>query len=119
MENIEINKHDKNHKLARGIDNADWHGFIMKLEYKAQAAGRHLIKLEQWFASSKPFSDCGHKMPDMPLQQRLWAYPACGASHDRDINAAMNIEPQGILELKGSATRRFYPFKTSVNLPIR
>ena len=60
----------KNHKLACAIGDAGWHGFIMKLEYKAQAAGRHLIKLDQWFASSKLCSDCGHKMPDMPLHQR-------------------------------------------------
>ena len=92
----------KNHKLARAIGDAGWHGFIMKLEYKAQAAGRHLIKLDQWFASSKLCSDCGHKMPDMPLHQRQWACPACDAEHDRDINAAMNIQQQGILELKAA-----------------
>ena len=92
----------QNHKLARAIGDAGWHGFIMKLEYKAQAAGCHLIKLDQWFASSKLCSDCGHKMPDMPLHQRQWACPACGAEHDRDINAAMNIQQQGILELKAA-----------------
>ena len=85
----------QNHKLARAIGDAGWHGFIMKLEYKAQAAGCHLIKLDQWFASSKLCSDCGHKMPDMPLHQRQWACPACGAEHDRDINAARNILGRG------------------------
>lgn len=92
----------KNHKLARAIGDAGWHGFIMKLEYKAQAAGCHLIKLNQWFASSKLCHACGHKMPDMPLHQRNWACPGCGAEHDRDINAAMNIQQQGILELKAA-----------------
>ncbi|WP_219635191.1 zinc ribbon domain-containing protein [Aeromonas media] len=67
------------------------------------------MKLDQWFASSKRCSDCGHKMADMPLHQRNWACPACGAEHDRDINAVMNIQRQGILELKGSVTRRFSP----------
>ncbi|WP_052446011.1 zinc ribbon domain-containing protein [Aeromonas fluvialis] len=76
----------------------------MKLEYKAQAAGRHLIKLDQWFASSKLCSDCGHKMPEMPLHQRQWACPACGSEHDRDINAAMNIQQQGILALKAAGS---------------
>ncbi|MGL5907066.1 MAG: RNA-guided endonuclease InsQ/TnpB family protein [Shewanella sp.] len=92
----------KNHKLARAIGDAGWYGFIMKLEYKAQAAGRHLIKLNQWFASSKLCHACGHTMLDMPLHQRNWACPACGAEHDRDINAAMNIQQQGILELKAA-----------------
>ncbi|MDH1845594.1 transposase [Aeromonas caviae] len=92
----------KNHKLARAIGDAGWHGFIMKLEYKAQTAGRHLIKLNQWFSSSKQCSECGHKMPDMPLHQRQWVCPACGVGHDRDINAAINIRQQGILELKAA-----------------
>ena len=92
----------KNHALARAIGDAGWHGFIMKLEYKAQAAGRHLIKLDQWFASSKRCSECGHKMPEMPLRQRSWACPACNEEHDRDINAAMNIREQGILALNAA-----------------
>ncbi|WP_442866318.1 hypothetical protein [Aeromonas sp. QDB20] len=38
----------------------------------------------------------------MSLQQGQWAYPACGAAHDRDINAALNIQQQGILEVKAA-----------------
>ncbi|MDW6836019.1 transposase, partial [Escherichia coli] len=56
----------------------------------------------QWFASSKTCHCCGYKMPEMPLHKRIWRCPECGAEHDRDINAALNIRQKGILELKAA-----------------
>jgi putative transposase len=92
----------KNHCLARAIGDAGWHGFITKLEYKATAAGVHMVKLDQWFASSKTCHCCGHKMPEMPLHKRIWQCPECGVEHDRDINAALNIRHKGITELQAA-----------------
>ncbi|MHA3403850.1 RNA-guided endonuclease InsQ/TnpB family protein, partial [Yersinia enterocolitica] len=92
----------KNHNLARAIGDAGWHSFIAKLEYKAVEKGVHLVKLEQWFASSKTCHCCGYKMPEMPLHKRIWRCPECGIEHDRDINAALNIRQKGILELKAA-----------------
>ncbi|EEQ4684986.1 IS200/IS605 family element transposase accessory protein TnpB [Escherichia coli] len=92
----------KNHNPARAIGDAGWHSFITKLEYKAAEKGVHLVKLDQWFASSKTCHCCGYKMPEMPLHKRIWRCPECGAVHDRDINAALNIRQKGILELKAA-----------------
>lgn len=89
----------KNHHLSRATGDAGWSGFITKLKYKAAEKGVHLVKLDQWFASSKTCHCCGHKMPEMPLNKRIWQCPECGVEHDRDINAAINIERKGILEL--------------------
>lgn len=92
----------KNHSLSRAIGDAGWHSFVMKLEYKAQAAGVHLVKLDQWFASSKICHCCSYKMPEMPLDKRIWQCPECGVEHDRDINAALNIRHKGIMELQAA-----------------
>ncbi|EMW4601909.1 transposase, partial [Escherichia coli] len=92
----------KNHHLARAIGDAGWSGFITKLEYKAAEKGVHLVKLDQWFASSKTCHCCGHKMSEMPLHKRIWQCPECGVEHDRDINAALNIKRKGILELQAA-----------------
>ncbi|MFP1455931.1 RNA-guided endonuclease InsQ/TnpB family protein [Escherichia coli] len=91
-----------------------WHSFITKLEYKAATKGVHLVKLDQWFASSKTCHCCGYKMPEMPLHKRIWRCPECGAEHDRDINAALNIRQKGILELK-AADSSSLPMEASVN----
>ena len=61
----------KNHNWPAPSAMAGWAGFITKLEYKAAAAGKHLVKIDQWFASSKTCHCCGHKMPEMPFAQAL------------------------------------------------
>ena len=40
----------------------------------------------------------------MNLSIRKWTCPTCGYSHDRDINAAINIRQQGIKELTVGTT---------------
>ncbi|CAM3440351.1 putative transposase (fragment) [Xenorhabdus nematophila F1] len=89
-------------RKIRAIGDAGWSGFITKLEYKAAEKGVHLVKLDQWFASSKTCHCCGHKMPEMPLNKRIWQCPCCGVGHDRDINAAINIRHKGIMELQAA-----------------
>jgi putative transposase len=87
-------------KLAEHIGDASWHALITKLAYKAKEQGKHLVKIDPWFASSKTCHACQHKMASMPFNIREWACPGCNTAHDRDINAALNIKHQGILKLK-------------------
>ena len=47
---------------------------------------------DRWFPSSKTCSDCGHVLEKLPLSVREWACPLCGVVHDRDENAAKNLE---------------------------
>lgn len=93
----------KNRKLAKHIADASWNSFVNKLEYKAKGQGKRLIKVDQWYASSKTCHCCGHKMEKMPLSVRKWDCPNCGTTDiDRDLNAALNIRDKGILELKAA-----------------
>ncbi|UYM14074.1 RNA-guided endonuclease InsQ/TnpB family protein [Endozoicomonas euniceicola] len=99
VETLKVKNMLKNKRLARSIADAGWHSLITKLEYKAKQEGKHLVKIDQWFASSKTCSVCDLKQEKMPLRIRSWEC-SCGAIHDRDINAARNIKKQGILKLK-------------------
>ncbi|GLR64031.1 RNA-guided endonuclease InsQ/TnpB family protein [Marinospirillum insulare] len=102
VETLKVKNMLKNQKLSKHIADASWSGLIHKLEYKAKEQGKHLIKIDQWFASSKTCSCCGYKLEELPLEVRNWQCPACSAWRDRDINAALNIKAQGILKLKAA-----------------
>lgn len=93
----------KSRKLAKHIADASWHSFVIKLEYKLKEQGKQLVKLDQWYASSKTCHCCGNKTEEMPLSVRKWDCPFCGTIDiDRDVNAALNIRDKGILELKAA-----------------
>ena len=99
VETLKVKNMLKNHCLARSIADAGWHSLVTKLDYKARQAGKHLVKIDQWFASSKTCSCCDRKQEEMPLNIRSWTCE-CGYVADRDINAAINVKKQGILKLK-------------------
>ncbi|WP_417533249.1 RNA-guided endonuclease InsQ/TnpB family protein [Marinobacterium stanieri] len=101
VETLKIQNLLKNRKLAKHIADAGWHSLIAKLSYKAERAGKHLVKIDPWFASSKTCAGCGYKVELMPLNIRRWDCPACGTTGiDRDINAAINIRQQGLFKLR-------------------
>ena len=71
--------------------------FLRFLEYKLQYHGKQLIKVDKWYPSSQVCHCCGYKNPDVKnLSVRKWNCPQCGAVHDRDINAAINIKGEGL-----------------------
>ena len=70
--------------------------FRRQLEYKTAMRGGQVVVADQWFASSKTCSACGHKVTEMPLKVRRWQCPCCGAEHDRDINAAINLKNMAV-----------------------
>ncbi|MEZ4734485.1 MAG: zinc ribbon domain-containing protein [Caldilineaceae bacterium] len=39
--------------------------------------------------------DCGYIHKDLELSDRRWVCPDCGTVHDRDVNAARNIQRVG------------------------
>lgn len=57
--------------------------------------GRSFVKIGRFYPSSKTCSACGHRLDALPLSVRSWDCPACGAHHDRDVNAARNILTEG------------------------
>ncbi len=81
---------------GRKVSDLAFYQFVKILEYKCQKHKRHLKKVGQWTATTKPCSDCGFHNETLTLDNRQWTCPACGSHHDRDINAAINILRAGI-----------------------
>jgi len=82
-----------NHHLAKSISDAGWYQFVTFTSYKAAWAGGTVEKADQWYPSSKLCSACGEKNASLKLSDRQWVCLGCGAIHDRDENAAKNLEP--------------------------
>jgi putative transposase len=97
VEDLTVRNMVKNHSLARAISDASWRELRSMLEYKARWYGRTLVAVDRWFPSSKLCSACGALQEKMPLNVRTWEC-ACGAVHDRDVNAARNVLAAGLAE---------------------
>ncbi len=83
-----------NHRLARAVADQGFGQFFAQLRYKAQRYGTRLVEADRWFPSSKRCSTlgCGYLKTDLTLQDRTWTCPVCGITHDRDHNAAINLQ---------------------------
>ena len=93
VETLNVKGMMKNHHLAQAISDCGWGMFINMLEYKCD----NLVKIDKWFASSQTCSECGHKEEKVKnLNVREWTCPVCGTRHNRDLNAARNIEREGL-----------------------
>ena len=82
-------------RLAKSVHDAGWSAFTSMLEYKAARYGRTFARIGRWEPTSQVCSACGVKDGPKPLAVREWTCAACGAVHDRDVNAARNIAALG------------------------
>ncbi|MBM0225225.1 transposase [Micromonospora sp. ATA51] len=81
-------------RLAKSVHDAGWASFTAMLEYKAARYGRSFRRIGRFVPTSQTCSTCGRLDGPKPLSVRSWTCP-CGAVHDRDVNAAINILAQG------------------------
>ena len=93
VEDLNVKGMMKNHHLAQAISDVSWSRFVQMLEYKCDS----LIKIDRYFASSQTCFECGYKNEEVKdLSVREWTCPVCGTVHNRDLNAARNIEREGL-----------------------
>ena len=96
VETLKVKNLMKNRKLSKSIADVGWSTFLNMLEYKAERHGKQIIHIDQWFPSSQLCSNCHHNSGKKPLKIREWTCTNCHETHDRDINAAMNIKQKGL-----------------------
>ena len=61
------------------------------LEAKAVMYGREFRVIDRWEPTTQKCSCCGFRGGRKELSVREWTCLNCGAVHDRDVNAAINI----------------------------
>lgn len=91
MEDLHVKGMVRNRCLSRVISDAAWGEIRRQIAYKAAWNGRLVLLCGRFVATTKTCSDCDFIIPEMSLSVRVWTCPACGVTHDRDINAARNI----------------------------
>ena len=91
----------RNRHLACVIVDARWGELRRQIAYKAQWARRIDIEVDRWFPSAQRCSACHALHAGLTLAERHWRSEACGAEHDRDVNAACNLEQEGLRVLSG------------------
>jgi putative transposase len=91
LETLSVSGMQKNSRLARSISDAGWSSFVGMLEYKAERAGKTVLRIGRFEPSSK-LCPCGVINRNLTLSDRKWKCESCGATHDRDVLAANNIK---------------------------
>lgn len=81
---------------GRKVNDLAFGSFVQKLEHTASKFGTEVVKVDRFYASSKTCSVCQYVNELLSLRDRSWTCPVCGTSHDRDLNASVNILRQGI-----------------------
>lgn len=81
--------------LAKHIHGAGWGMLVQMLAYKCEWYGKTLVQVDRWLPSTKTCSACHAVTESLPLDVRRWTCRNCGAEHDRDVNAALNILAAG------------------------
>ena len=92
IEDLHVRGMMANRRLARAIADMGFHAFRRQLDYKAHRRGGQIVVADRWFPSSKTCSCCGVVLEALPLAVRHWTCGDCRAEHDRDVNAAKNLE---------------------------
>jgi putative transposase len=90
-ENLDVKAMLTNKRLARKVSDMAFYEFTRQLDYKTQYADKQLIRVDQYFPSSKKCSNCGSIKEDLTLQQRTYICDTCGLKIDRDYNASLNL----------------------------
>ena len=97
IENLDMKAMSQSLNFGKSVTDDGWGMFVTFLKYKLEETGKRLVKVNKFFASSQICNVCGYKnTATKNLSIRAWDCPECGAHHDRNINAAINIRNEGM-----------------------
>lgn len=80
-------------RMAKSVLDAGWSDFRAMLSYKSMRKGGIYVEVPEAY-TTQACSECGSiagPRGRAGLNERMWACSECGADHDRDTNAALNI----------------------------
>ena len=96
LEDLNVSGMVKNRKLSRAISQQGWREFRTLCEAKSEKFGRDFRLIDRWEPTSQVCSSCGFNWGKLDLNVRSVQCLNCQAEHDRDENAAANINKVGM-----------------------
>jgi putative transposase len=101
LEDLNVRGMMKNGKLSRAISDVGLYEFRRQSEYKTALFGSDIMFAPRFEPTSKRCSRCKVVRKTLLLSEREWTCDNCGANHDRDENAAQNLEDYGTARSAG------------------
>ena len=99
LEDLHVKGMQRNRRVALSVMDAAMGELRRQLAYKSEWHGAMLIFADRFYPSSKTCSRCDCLKVALPLSTRVFNCEACGASLDRDENAAINLRRLGLAQL--------------------
>ena len=98
VEDLNMRAMSQSLNFGKSVADNSWGMFRTLLKYKLEEQGKYLVTVDKWFPSSKKCSTpgCAYVYKELTMEIREWACPWCGAHHDRDVNAAINIRNEAV-----------------------
>jgi putative transposase len=99
VEDLNVRGMMYNRHLAKSVADASFGELVRQLSYKGEWCGVNVLRIGRWDPSSKCCSECGGIYRGLKLSERVWTCNCCGAVHDRDYNASVNVKYFGLMAL--------------------
>ena len=97
-ENLQTKKLIEKKEMSKYISDASLSEIIRQLEYKSKWQNKHFYQIDTYYPSSQICSHCNTKNKEIKdLNKRNWTCSNCKNENDRDINAAINIMWEGLI----------------------
>ena len=103
VETLNVEGMVKNRRLARAVSDVGLGNLLREIAWQCEKRGVRLIEVNQWYKSSKTCSRCGAVKSKLTLSEREYVCGECGLIVDRDLNAALNLQGQGLSLMHGEA----------------
>ena len=96
VEDLNMQAMSKSMNFGKSVHDNGYGMFLTLLSYKLEEKGKQLIRIDKFYPSSKTCSCCGYIHKELQLSHRIYECPQCGMKIDRDYNASINIQREGM-----------------------
>jgi hypothetical protein len=77
--------------LLDSLEDIDYQGNSVSLNMDKENLKKKHVSIYSWWSTN-----CGKINKELTLKDRNWTCGSCGTTHDRDVNAAINIKTFGL-----------------------